>query len=131
MAAEKNDRRRGSDLVLPKREPVDDDRSLDQKVLVGEDQTGVQLRTSGLVYLVCARQHDTFKVLRAYTNPYVARFFAMMGDELERDSKTAILIKRAREAETDDERDTWAMEIMSLETDGVRYWKHYVEPVTL
>jgi len=84
-----------------------------------------------VIYLLCARCNDSFKVLRAYPSRVAAEAMADLGDRLEVDSVTRSYIGFARSATSDEGRQQWVDAMMQIYADGVRYWRHEVREAEL
>ena len=84
-----------------------------------------------MIYLVCARCHDSHKAAGAYGSRARAEVMAELGNELELKHVTRHYIALARAAETDEERDHWAHAIVNAKADGMAHWYYYVEEVVL
>jgi hypothetical protein len=107
---------------------------------VGPGRHGVQpgpLGVGGLqcnpvrVYVLWARCYDSHRVLGVYRSATRALAMADVGDRVEVRLATKRLISWARSADSVEERDSFAREMLGVVADGVRYWQHNVSEVTL
>ena len=137
MTKSNDDSRRGSDLVQPQVESVGvlggDGPSTTEPEQEEEDSIEIQRAAPvrEMIYVLCARAHDSHRVLNAYSSRMRAQAMAAFGDKLEVRFVTKQYIALARAAETDEERDHWAREMLQVRADGVSYWRHYVVEMEL
>ena len=110
------------------------DEDLEEATVPGETRArGIQRDPAGgvMLYAVCARCHDSHRVLRICSSADRAKVLADLGNKLEVSSVTRDYIAFARAADSDEQRDHWAHEMLQIRANGVTHWFHYVQEVKL
>ncbi len=81
----------------------------------------------GMIYVVVARTHDSFRTIKAYPSWGKASVMADIGYQLEVKEMTHRYITYARDAETDDEKAFWTDRMLDiLAHSGITEWEYVV-----